>query len=384
MFALVFAVLIDMIGFGIIIPMLPTFALKLHATTTQIGILASIFSVFQFFSAIFFGILSDKIGRKKVLVVTTFMIALSYILTAFSTSFALLLFSRAFSGFFSGNIPAVFAAASDLSTKETRGRNMGILGAMFGVGFILGPIIAGTTAGGNLETADFKTPSLIAASLSMIATIMLLTMFKESYKIDKNAKTYNIMQQLKTSLSQKSIIMNLVLMTVVSLIISGIETFATVRNTELFAWAPKQHGNFWSFFAVMVMVMQISLSSIKKVQGKNGIIFGFIMFSLTPFGLIFAYNEILTVFSIIFMAGGLGLLFRNINQQLSISGGSNQQGLVFGISHALSGIGRAIGPFVSSLLYVISPNILWSMSLIMCIILIVVVIRYYDNSPASK
>ncbi len=384
MFALVFAVLIDMVGFGIIIPMLPTFALKLHATTTQIGILASVFSIFQFFAAIFFGVLSDKIGRKKVLVVTTFMIALSYVFTAFSTSFFMLLFSRAFSGFFSGNIPAVFAAAGDLSTKETRGRNMGILGAMFGVGFILGPIIAGVSAGNDLENADFKTPSLIAASLSMIAALMLLTIFKETYKVDKNAKAYNVMAQLKNSLSQKSIIINLILMTAVSLIISGIETFATIRNTEMFDWAPRQHGNFWSFFAVMVMVLQISLSSIKKMHGKNAIIFGFIMLGFTSLGLIFASSEILTILSILFMAAGISLLFRNINQQLSVSGGKNQQGLVFGISHALSGIGRAIGPFLASLLYIISPNILWSISLIMCIMFVVVVLKYYSNSSTNK
>ncbi len=379
MFALVFAVLIDMVGFGIIIPMLPTFALKLNATTMQIGILASIFSVFQFFAAIFFGVLSDRVGRKKVLVLTTLMVAISYVFTAFSTSFTTLLLSRAFSGFFSGNIPAVFAAASDLSTEKTRGRNMGILGAMFGIGFTLGPIIAGVSAGNDLANADFRTPSLIAATLSMIATFMLILTFKETYKVDKNAKAYNVVKQFKTSLSQKSIIMNLTLLTAVSLMLSGIETFATVRNSEMFAWAPRQHGNFWSFFSIMVMVLQFSLSNIKKMQGKIAIVFGFSMFALTSVGFIFAYNEILTIVNIMFMAAGLGLLFRNINQQLSISGGKNQQGLVFGISHALSGTGRAIGPFLFSLLYMFSPNILWSTSLIACIILVVVIVKYYNN-----
>ncbi len=384
MSALVFAVLIDMVGFGIILPMLPTFAFQLNATTMQIGILASIFSVFQFFAAIFFGILSDKVGRKKVLVITTFMIAISYVFTAFATSFTTLLLSRAFSGFFSGNIPVAFAAAGDLSTKETRGRNMGIISAMFGIGFTLGPIIAGISAGNDLANADFRTPSLIAATLSMLATLMLLITFKETYKLDKNAKTYNIIKQLNFSLSQKSILMNLMLMGALSLMLSGVETFATVRNSEMFAWAPRQHGGFWSFFSIMVMVFQISLSSIKKMQGKFAIVFGFAMFGVTFFGFIFAYNEILTIINSLFMAAGLGLLFRNINQQLSIGGGKNQQGLVFGISEALAGIGSAVGPFLFSLLYMFSPNILWSTSLVACIILVFLIIKYYNHSPTYR
>src|SRR5216117_2776121 len=138
-----FTVLIDLIGFGIVLPILPYYAQRFGAAGLGYGAIIGIFSLMQFVATALLGKLSDRIGRRPVLLTTMLVNAVGYTLFAFAGSYWILFLSRVVSGFAGGNISAAQAYMADISTPAERSRAMGLVGAAFGLGFILGPAIAG-------------------------------------------------------------------------------------------------------------------------------------------------------------------------------------------------------------------------------------------------
>jgi len=138
-----FTVLIDLIGFGIVIPILPVYALKFGAQGIGYGALVFVFSAMQFLATALLGRLSDRIGRRPILLTTMVINAVGYVLFAFAPSYPALFVARVISGFASGNISAAQAYMADITTPAERSRGMGVVGAAFGIGFSLGPAIGG-------------------------------------------------------------------------------------------------------------------------------------------------------------------------------------------------------------------------------------------------
>ena len=180
MLILFLIVFIDLVGFGIIIPLLPFFAEHFHASPAMVGLLMATYSLTQFIAAPFWGRISDSMGRRPVLLITLGGSVIAYVILGFSDSLATLFIARALGGFMAGNISTAFAYIADITTAQNRAKGMGIIGAAFGLGFIAGPAIGGILAGPDPATADFRTPSLAAAALSLTALLLALVMLKES------------------------------------------------------------------------------------------------------------------------------------------------------------------------------------------------------------
>src|SRR5690349_14168417 len=154
-------VLIDLIGFGIVIPILPVFAQRFGAQGIGYGALVFVFSAMQFLATALLGRLSDRIGRRPILLTTMLFNAVGYVLFAFAPSYALLFVARVISGFASGNISAAQAYVADITPPAERARGMGPIGAAFGFG--LGPMLGGLA---DHYLGHFA-PGLIAAGLSL-------------------------------------------------------------------------------------------------------------------------------------------------------------------------------------------------------------------------
>lgn len=161
-------VLIDLIGFGIIIPILPFMAPSLGASTFEIAMVIAIYSLFGALVGPFWGKLSDRIGRKPVLLICLGGAALSYVLLAFADTLALLYLSRALAGVMAGNFGVASAMVADISTPQNRARGMGLIGAAFGLGMVIGPFLGGVLAG---EAGNFQLVGLVAAALSTAALL---------------------------------------------------------------------------------------------------------------------------------------------------------------------------------------------------------------------
>src|SRR6266581_3758189 len=140
-------VLIDLIGFGIVIPIVPYYAKRFGASGFEFGALLGVYSLMQFFAAAVLGRLSDRVGRRPVLLTTMVLNTGGYLLFAFAGSYWALFASRVIGGFAGGNISAAQAYIADSTSAADRSRGMGILGAAFGLGFVIGPAIGGAAAG---------------------------------------------------------------------------------------------------------------------------------------------------------------------------------------------------------------------------------------------
>jgi len=195
-FVIFLVVFIDLLGFGILIPILPIFSqTTLHMSESQIGLVAGIFSLMQFIFSPLWGRLSDIYGRKPIIIFSLIGNVFSYILLGlvlhgvFATVFLLFL-SRSLAGFFSANIGAAMAYISDITTPQERSKGMGIIGTAFSLGFVFGPFIGGVLA----KRYDYGTPIFLSAALSLISLILAIIILKESLPDDlrRQAKLVSI------------------------------------------------------------------------------------------------------------------------------------------------------------------------------------------------
>src|SRR3989338_6879443 len=142
LFTVFLVVLVDLMGFGIVLPLLPFYAEKFQASAVSVGLLYSIYSLAQLIFSPIWGAWSDRIGRRPVMLISTSGACLSYILFALSGSLGMLFLSRLVGGIMGGNISAAQAYVADVTDHEDRAKGMGLIGAAFGIGFMVGPAVA--------------------------------------------------------------------------------------------------------------------------------------------------------------------------------------------------------------------------------------------------
>ena len=174
-------VFVDLMGFGILIPLLPTFASKqLDINDFGIGIIVAIYSFIQFLFNPIFGKISDRIGRRPIILISLLCTVISYIMFSFAASFLVLFLSRLIAGFGGSNIGVAQAYIADVTTKEERSKGMGIIGAAFGLGFVFGPFI-----GGLLSRYGYAVAGFGSAAFSFTAFLFAYFFLPESIKEKK-------------------------------------------------------------------------------------------------------------------------------------------------------------------------------------------------------
>ncbi|MBF0127743.1 MAG: MFS transporter, partial [Magnetococcales bacterium] len=171
------AVFLDLLGFGMVLPLMPLYAIdpRFAATPVEIGWLMAIYSLMQFLCAPYWGWLSDRVGRRPALLAGLFGSALSYLIYGLASTLWVLFAARAAAGVMGANIAVAQAAMADLSLPHERSRAMGLIGAAFGLGFILGPAFGGWLAGYGIETAP-----LVAAAITGLNALAALFYLPET------------------------------------------------------------------------------------------------------------------------------------------------------------------------------------------------------------
>lgn len=183
---------IDILGFGIVIPVLPLYAEHFGATAVQIGWLVGIFSLAQFFFAPVWGKVSDRVGRKPVLLLGLFGTVVGYVLMGLATSIMLLFVARLIDGISGANIGAAQAYLADISAPENRAKAMGLLGAAFGLGFVFGPALGGWAS----VAFNYAAPMFIAAGLSLINFFFVMFFLPESRRAARKGTSEPIFPNL--------------------------------------------------------------------------------------------------------------------------------------------------------------------------------------------
>jgi len=177
LFTIFLIVFIDIFGFSLILPLLPFVAERFGASPLKIGLLGASYSFFQLLASPVLGFLSDRYGRKKILILSQLGSAAGFLLLGFAHSLPLIFLSRVVDGITGGNISVAQAYIADITTKKNRAKGMGIIGAAFGLGFLFGPAI-----GGLLSQNGFAIPALIAVFVSLFSTLTTALFLKETVK----------------------------------------------------------------------------------------------------------------------------------------------------------------------------------------------------------
>src|SRR5215213_9184689 len=174
-------VLVDLLGFSLVMPLLPRFAKDYGFTQTQIGLLLAAFPMCQLVAGPILGRLSDRYGRRPLLVISQFGTAVSFVILGLSHDFTVMLLARMLDGASGGNILVAQAYVADVTTPENRSRGLGLIGMAFGLGFVLGPLLGGLLLALPVDPAwRLKLPFLVAAGFSTLAWLLVVTRLPES------------------------------------------------------------------------------------------------------------------------------------------------------------------------------------------------------------
>lgn len=180
MWVVLFIVLLDIIGFGIILPIFPFFASRLGAGPELVMLFIALYMAAAFFSAPILGRLSDRHGRKPIIATSLIGAAVGYVILAFAESLLVIALSRILSGAMAGSFSAAQAYITDSTTEKERPKYMGLFGSAMALGYVIGPAIGAAYGGDSFETASFTGPALTAAALCLLALVLLVLFVKES------------------------------------------------------------------------------------------------------------------------------------------------------------------------------------------------------------
>ena len=252
MLTLFLIVFIDLVGFGIVIPLLPFYGEHFDAPPDVVALLMATYSMTQLLAAPFWGRLSDRIGRRPVFLMTLPGVALSYCWLGFADSLWMLFAARAFGGLMAGNIAAAFAYVADITGPEDRAKGMGIVGAAFGLGFIAGPAIGGILGGADPVQADFQSPAFAAAALSAVALLMTMALLPESLPEEIRSRSHlatgsDRRQRFLAVFRIPGIGLLMVVSFMTTFVFAGAEAVTAMWTERQYGWGPEQNGYLFAF-----------------------------------------------------------------------------------------------------------------------------------------
>jgi DHA1 family tetracycline resistance protein-like MFS transporter len=354
-------VLVDVIGLGIIIPIVPQLienltGLGINEASKYGGFLVFSFALMQFIFSPILGALSDQFGRRPILLLSLFGLGLDYILHAFAPTIAWLFAGRIIAGIMGASFTTATAYIADISTPEKRSQNFGLIGAAFGLGFIIGPII-----GGVASKWGTNVPFLIAAGLTLLNVIYGYFILPESLSLEnrrafnwKRANPIGSLKHLKKYPVVSGLIVSLLLLFIASHAVQSNWTYYTMYK---FHWTPEIVG--YSLAVVGLLIAFVQGFLIRKVIPKYGenktiyagmafYILGLLLFGLAPTG------WMMFLFLVPYCLGGIAgpALQGIISKQVP----DNEQGELQGALTSLMSLTAIIGPLVMNNLFAYATN----------------------------
>lgn len=343
---LLFTLFLSSMGFGIILPLLPFYALSLGVKPFELGILTATFALMSLLFSPFFGRLSDQIGRKKVLLVGTLGFVAAYLVFAFADSFWMALLARALEGFFAAAIfPACISLLSDFTSHEQRGQAMGLMMMTFSVGFIFGPALGGFASAVSVRDAFF-----LAAAASFLNFVWIFFKLKEPKEKTESKhlpeKEASLFSHLSTPLA-----FLFLSSTIVMFIIGGFEATLALFVSERLGFTSIEMGGVFTFVGILMLVLQPITSSFINRFGETRMIQAGLLFSGLGFFLILFSNDWISLLAPLglFVIGN-SCVFPSVNSLLTkrVQG---KQGAVIGLNQSFSSAGQIIGPLFAGFLF---------------------------------
>jgi DHA1 family tetracycline resistance protein-like MFS transporter len=341
-------VFIDLLGFGIIIPLLPFYAESFGASVFAIGLLGSSYSLMQFLFSPIWGRWSDRIGRKPIILVGLMGSCLSYLALALSTSLALVFIARVIGGIAGANVPTAQAYIADVTTPANRARGMGMVGAAFGLGFIFGPAI-----GGILSRVSPETPMWFASALCLANFVAAWFLLPESRAANATTKGLGRMEAFRHALGKPALLLLLSLFFLVTLAFSGFEATFAIFSEDRFGYTSSTIGFVFAFIGVVLALVQgLLVGRVVKIVGERRLIPLAIGAVAIGIGLIpFVWNVPTLLGALGVLAVGMGFNNPSLTSMVSKLSDPDDQGGILGLASSLGSLGRVVGPAWGGYLY---------------------------------
>jgi MFS transporter, DHA1 family, tetracycline resistance protein len=343
-------IVIDRLGEGLIFPLLPFLVAEFKFDALSLGLLVSTFSAAQFLAAPVLGALSDRYGRRPILLISVLGTAASYFMFAAATQPWQLFASRALDGATGGVISTAQAYVADTSAPQDRAKNFGLIGAAFGLGFILGPVL-----GGGLAVVDLKLPMIFAGIVTLLNFVLGYFTLPESLIQDKprrlNFKDFNPLRPLRQGFREPKISGLLTAYFMFSFAFAGFTSIFVLFLNRRFGWGPMDAAIVFLVIGVASTVVQAGL--IRKLLPRFGevkltlyglgfVALGFLLSLLVPPQSLWAYPGI--YLSMVVLAFGVGLFSPSLRSLIANRVSDQQQGQTQGVSQSLVSIANIFGP----------------------------------------
>ena len=336
---------LDVVAFsGVLVATLPFVINNFGGSVLLITVAFGLFSFFQFFVSPFWGNLSDKVGRKPLLILNCIAELIANVLLAIATSLPIIFLARVVAGLFKTNVSVGTAYIADITDEKNRAKGMGMFGVAFGLGFTFGPLAGGLIAGSNYTQETLSLVAWLAATINLLNLIFVSIFFKETLPKEKKIQTKN-----NNLLKQIEVVKNPLLLPYFLLIFfiyvafSGMEGTIAVWTKETFTWGPKEVGFVMLLAGFCQIIVQGILLRIliKRFDEIKLIASGFVSL-IFGFSLIPTENIYLIPVAIIFLSYGIGISNPCINSILSKKS-ENNKGLVLGTGYSCQAAARFIG-----------------------------------------
>jgi multidrug resistance protein len=344
-------VFIDLLGFGILIPILPSFAVKeLGVDEAAIGIAIAIYSFVQFLFNPILGKISDKHGRKPVIVFCLFLNAVGYVVFAYTHSYIILLVARVIAGIGGSSIGVAQAYIADVTTRTERSKGMGLIGAAFGLGFVFGPLI-----GGLLSEYGYAVTGFAAAGFSFTAFVLTFIFLPESLNLKKskddeaaNSQRRKLVdfQAIRKILKKPDLAVLILMFFILTFSFANIYGTFALLGIKVYGFTDRQNGYMFGIIGLTSAIVQGGMIGwINKVMSKKNILIIasfliMIMLALIPFAGSFLGLSIVAVF----LAYGTGTFQPTVLSLISEVSSESEQGITLGINQSLSSFARVLGP----------------------------------------
>lgn len=357
-------VLLDMIGFGIVIPILPFITPRLGGSDFDIALIIATYAVFAAAVGPWWGRLSDRFGRKPILMICTVGAAVAYGLLAFAEALWAIYAARALAGIMAGNFPVASAMMADVTPPAERARGMGLIGAAFGLGLVLGPLLGGLLAGPG---GSFTLPCLLAAGMSLLAVVAAWFFLPESRRHAGDGHTappVALWQVLRGSQS-RLLMLQYVLHTGS---ISAVTYLFPLWVYALLGWEAREVGIvFGAVGAIMALNQGLLMGRLVRFAGELRLLRGCIsVFLAGQLLALFADSAMPMVTSLLLALSGATLCMPVLNAMTSRRGSIADRGRLLGAASAAAGIGRVAGPIVAGALLSFGGfRLAWALPLLM-------------------
>ena len=336
-------VLIDLIGFGIVLPILPYYAQRFGAHGMGYGALVFVFSAMQFLATALLGRVSDRVGRRPILLATMLINAAGYVLFAFAPSYWVLFVARVISGLASGNISAAQAYVADITPPAERARGMGTIGAAFGIGFVLGPMIGGLAD----HYFGHLAPGLIAAGLSIANFFSASAILRESLGHEhRTVRPLFDFGHMAEALGRPQLRPLMLVWLLAPFAFAGYTVALPLYATRAFGWSGRALG--WLFVEIGVIAAVIQGFAFGRIERRTGaralLIFGLFGMAVSIAALPYTGSSLAVYAWTVPLAFANSLFAPAASGLVSIYADPTEQGTILGAAQAFAALGRSFGP----------------------------------------